>query len=103
MLSELLGIQPQADDSIEIHPIVPSSWNYFIVENLPYHGHNVTVVYDVDGSKYDTGYAGLQVFVNGEYVASQAGLGKMRVPVPTPVIQDFGGKSRNVEDYAANP
>jgi hypothetical protein len=93
---------PQADDFLEVNPIVSSSWTYFIAENIYYHGHNVTVLYDADGSKYETGWTGLQIFVNGEFVASQETVGHMRIPVPPPIVQDHGGKGVKMENYAAN-
>jgi hypothetical protein len=43
VLSGLLGIRPQLSDTIVIHPLVPDSWSYFAIENLPYHGGNFTL------------------------------------------------------------
>ncbi|RYO84047.1 hypothetical protein DL764_009386 [Monosporascus ibericus] len=67
VITGLLGILPQSDDSLIISPIVPDGWTYFAVENLPYHGHLITVIYDKDGSRYNQG-SGLTVFVDGENV-----------------------------------
>ncbi|KAI0164582.1 Six-hairpin glycosidase-like protein [Xylariaceae sp. FL1272] len=68
VITGLLGIMPQADDTLRIAPIVPDNWTYFALENLPYHGHLVTVLYDQDGSRYDTGSSGLSVYVDGSIV-----------------------------------
>ena len=70
MLSGLLGIRPQPGDSVRIAPLVPASWDHFAVENVPYHGHNLTVVWDRDGSHYGKG-AGLRVWVDGSSLHRQ--------------------------------
>ena len=80
VLSGLLGIRPQADNSVRIAPLVPAAWNSFGLENVPYHGHNLTVLWDRDGTKYGHG-TGLGVWVDGVEVARQAGLSPLTVKV----------------------
>jgi hypothetical protein len=80
VLSGLLGIRPRADDTLVLAPLVPASWDWFAVENLPYHGHNVTVLWDRDGSRYGRG-GGLQVFVDGARVAVATVLRRLRVRI----------------------
>lgn len=80
VLSGLLGVQPQADDTLKLEPLVPDGWNYFALENMPYHGHNVTVLWDRDGTKYNQG-AGMRVYVDGELVQQSATLESMTVNV----------------------
>jgi hypothetical protein len=60
-----LGIRPQLNDTIVVHPLVPDSWDYFAIENLPYHGRNLTVLCDRDGSHYHQG-AGLRIYIDGQ-------------------------------------
>jgi hypothetical protein len=67
LITGLLGIVPRADDMLEISPIVPSNWTYFAIENAPYHGHLISVLYDQDGSRYGAGM-GLSVYVDGKRV-----------------------------------
>ncbi|ROS75262.1 LamG-like jellyroll fold domain-containing protein [Cellulomonas sp. PhB143] len=69
VLSGLLGLQPQADDTLRIDPLVPADWDHFAVENAPYHGHDVSVLWDEDGSHYGQG-PGLKVYVDGRLVTS---------------------------------
>ena len=64
VLTGLLGIRPQADDTLVLKPLVPDDWRYFAVQNLPYHGHLLTIVWDLDGTHYNAG-SGLQVFQDG--------------------------------------
>jgi F5/8 type C domain len=64
VLTGLLGIRPQADDTLVLKPLVPDTWRYFAVQNLPYHGHLLSIVWDQDGTHYNAG-SGLQVFQDG--------------------------------------
>jgi hypothetical protein len=53
---------------------------WFALENAPYHGHLVTVLYDRDGSHYRRG-AGLQLFIDGRKVASSPVLARLTAPI----------------------
>lgn len=55
VLTGLLGIVPSLEDELEISPIVPDSWDYFAVNKLPYHGHELTILYDKNGDRYGKG------------------------------------------------
>ena len=87
VLTGLLGIRPQADDAIEIDPLLPTvagrerPIHYFALQHLAYHGHNLTIVYDDTGSRYHAG-AGLSLFSDGLRIAGPAPLGRMSVRLP---------------------
>ncbi|CAL8125673.1 unnamed protein product [Orchesella dallaii] len=100
VLGDLLGIEPQSENSFVISPLIPSSWSFFIVENLLYHSHNITVLYDSDGSKYNLG-AGMKIFLNGELAASQPQVGRMSLNIPPPTVDESYARKK-VENYAAN-
>ena len=38
VFTNLIGIVPTFEDVLWLHPLIPSNWSYFTVENLPYHG-----------------------------------------------------------------
>ncbi|KAI1451246.1 Six-hairpin glycosidase-like protein [Annulohypoxylon moriforme] len=83
VITGLLGIIPQQGNTLKISPIVPRNWTYFALENLPYHGHLVTVLYDKHGSRYKSG-RGLTIFVDGRKVYN--GRRKSAViPIPPPI------------------
>jgi hypothetical protein len=95
VINGLVGLRP--GDPLVVNPLVPRTWDYFALENVPYRGHNVTVLWDRTGARYNRG-AGLRVFVDGRQVAARAELGPLSVPVNTvPVAADT-----SVND-AANP
>ncbi|MBQ0830115.1 discoidin domain-containing protein [Streptomyces tagetis] len=116
VLSGLLGIRPQMGDSVRIAPLVPEDWDHFAAENVPYHGRNLSVVWDRDGSHYRHG-AGLRVWLDGKLVRSQAGLSPVQVKVTTrapaylpTLVDDFANVSgtgvptaRASYSYSADP
>lgn len=99
VLGSLIGIKGQDDDTVRIAPQVDESWDHFAAENVPYHGHNLTVLWDADGSHYGAG-AGLSVFEDGELIHNQSEFGDVTVAV-NPV--DPGANALPVEvDDASN-
>jgi hypothetical protein len=73
-IEDMGGILPRSDDSIELWPI-DLGYDHFMVNNLRYHGNDVTIVWDPDGSVYGLG-AGYSLFIDGEKKASADGLGR---------------------------
>lgn len=100
VISGLIGLRPQVGDTLQVKPLVPASWNYFALENVPYHGHNVTVLWDKDGSRYHQG-PGLRVYVDGRQVASSPSLTglSVRLPAGAPAAAQ---PAANFTDDAAN-
>ncbi|MEU4385310.1 discoidin domain-containing protein [Promicromonospora sp. NPDC023805] len=72
-VEDMAGLQPRSDDLIELSPI-DLGYEHFMVNNLRYHGHDVTVVWDPDGTHYGLG-AGYSLFVDGERKASAESIG----------------------------
>lgn len=99
VISGLIGVRPQPGDRLVVNPLAPRGWDHFVLENVPYRGHNVTVLWDRDGSRYGQG-AGLRVYVDGVRVATRPDLGKLTVPVPAPKPRD---DARHPVNDAANP
>jgi hypothetical protein len=78
ILTGLLGLRPRPGRSLVVNPLVPTSWTYFGVENVPYHGHNVTFLWDRDGTHYGQG-SGLQIWVDDVLAEARADLGPLTV------------------------
>ncbi|KAI1420199.1 Six-hairpin glycosidase-like protein, partial [Xylaria sp. FL1777] len=97
VITGLLGIIPQSDDTLHLSPIIPSNWTYFALENLPYHGHLVTILYDKDGSRYNAG-PGLTVYVDGEEVHHGQDQSAI-IPIPRPIVS----LDEALINIAANP
>lgn len=73
-IEDMGGIQPRSDELIELWPI-DLGYEHFMVNNLRYHGSDVTIVWDPDGSVYGLG-AGYSLFIDGERVAGADALGR---------------------------
>lgn len=65
IITGLAGLKTRADDVIEIDPLAPADWPYFALDDVPYRGHRLSIVWDKDGSRYGKG-AGLRVLVDGK-------------------------------------
>ncbi|HEY3957508.1 MAG TPA: discoidin domain-containing protein [Streptosporangiaceae bacterium] len=81
VISGLIGIRPGLGNELTVNPQIPAGWKYFCLENVPYHGHNVTVMWDRDGTQYHAG-RGLHVYVDGKLAARSATIHRLTVPIP---------------------
>lgn len=99
VLTGLLGIKPQANDTLVLKPLVSPSWDYFAVQDLPYHGHKLTLVFDRYGTRYGQG-SGLRVIQDGQLIHSAATLGETTIKVAPTVLPAASQRMMNV---AANP
>ncbi|WP_198408940.1 discoidin domain-containing protein [Micromonospora maris] len=88
-IEDMAGIQPRSDDKIELWPI-EFGYEHFMVNNLRYHGQDVTIVWDPDGSEYGLG-AGYSLFLNGEKKVSTDKLGKLTYDPNTNQVQASDG------------
>jgi alpha-L-fucosidase 2 len=83
VIGGLVGLVPRADDTIEVNPLLPDdAWDWFCLDNVPYHGHTLTILWDRTGKHYQRG-AGLMVFVDGEEVARSPSLTRLMGKLPT--------------------
>lgn len=68
MITGLIGLRPRMDNTIEVNPLIPADkWDWFCLDNVLYHGHNLTILWDKNGDRYHCG-KGLRVFVDGKEV-----------------------------------
>ncbi len=74
-VEDMGGIQPRSDEKIELWP-VDLGYDHFMVNNLRYHGKDVTIVWDPDGTEYGLG-AGYSLFIDGEKAFSADKLGRV--------------------------
>ncbi|MFG1706673.1 discoidin domain-containing protein [Nonomuraea sp. M3C6] len=88
-VEDMGGIQPRSDDKIELWPI-NFGYEHFMVNNLKYHGQDVTIVWDPDGTKYGLG-AGYSLFLNGERKVGTDKLGKVTYDPKTNQVEAGAG------------
>lgn len=110
ILSGLIGIRPRADAVLEVNPLLPAETapgtppiRYFAVQGVLYHGHEVSAVYDADGSRYGVG-RGLTVFVDGKRASGPGPLGRIEITLPEQVTSAAAPRATGMpEDFAVNP
>jgi hypothetical protein len=98
-----LGIIPRSDDLLVVSPIIPQNWTYFAIENLPYHGHLVTILYDQDGSRYKVG-PGITIFCDGSKIFNRNGTtAQVNLPeapaVSTSALINIAGNPNGLGSY----
>src|SRR5262249_2168874 len=77
IITGLVGLRPREDDVLEINPLVPDTWDYFALENVPYRGHRVAIVWDRNGKRYGLG-KGLFVLADGKEIARSPTLNRLK-------------------------
>ena len=70
VISGLIGVRPCLGDQVKINPLVPANeWEWFCLDRIPYHGGELTVLWDRKGKRYNRG-KGFKVYYNGEIIHS---------------------------------
>jgi hypothetical protein len=57
-------------------PAAASTWDWFCLDGVPYHGRSLTIPYDRTGGKYNRG-TGLFILADGKLIAQPATLGRL--------------------------
>lgn len=82
LITGLVGLRPRADDIIEVSPLLPpDAWPWFCLDGVRYHGRDLTILWDRDGTRYGRG-AGLQVLADGKVIAKSEKLERITGRLP---------------------
>lgn len=81
VITGLVGIRPRDDDTLEVKPLAPATWDYFALDNVPYKGQLISVLWDRDGTRYGKG-KGLRLFADGKEIAASEKLGPLTAKLP---------------------
>jgi hypothetical protein len=81
VITGLVGLRPRDDDTLEVEPLAPESWDYFALDDVSYRGHSVSVVWDRTGERYRLG-KGLRLLVDGKEVAASDKIGRLTAKLP---------------------
>ncbi|MDR0891195.1 MAG: six-hairpin glycosidase [Mediterranea sp.] len=74
LITGLIGLRPRLDNTLEVNPLLPAGkWDWFCLDNVLYHGRNITILWDKLGNRYHRG-KGLRIFVDGKQVGQADGL-----------------------------
>ncbi|TLP74025.1 MGH1-like glycoside hydrolase domain-containing protein [Maribacter sp. ACAM166] len=103
IITGLVGLRPRSDDFIEINPLIPDNWNYFALDDVNYHGHKLSILWDEDGEKYNKG-KGLMIFLNGDKIDSTEVIGHREIKIPSSppdedIVNEHNFAVNNSTDY----
>jgi hypothetical protein len=98
IITGLCGLRPSASDTLMINPLIDNSIQYFCLDEVLYHGHKLTVVYDRDGTRYKMG-KGLAALVDGKKTGLFKIGDKQAIIVGSPIITY---SSQQPVDFALN-
>lgn len=100
IITGLIGLRPSPDDVLTVNPQIPDEWDYFALENVPYHGHLITILYDKTGERYHSG-KGLMIYEDGRQIYTQESIRKVSVKIGKPDLSHNYGLAY-AENYATN-
>jgi len=78
VITGLVGLKAEHGDSLTVDPLAPQDWEYFALDDLPFRGHRLSVVWDKSGRRYGLG-AGLHILADGERIGTSTTLSKLTV------------------------
>lgn len=81
VITGLIGLQTRDDDRLVIDPLAPATWPWFALDDVPYRGHRISILWDRDGTKYGKG-TGLRILAGGKEIAARVDLGKLEARLP---------------------
>ena len=82
VISGLIGLVPRHDNTVCVSPLLPADqWDWFCLDNVRYHGRDLTILWDRDGSRYHKG-KGMKVFADGIEIANSDRLTSIMCPYP---------------------
>lgn len=81
IITGLAGVKPRDDDTFEVDPLAPADWPWFALDDLPYHGRRMSIIWDRDGTRYGLG-AGMTILADGKPIATSKTLGKISAKLP---------------------
>lgn len=87
VFTDFFGIVPTFGDTLVLQPLVPANWSYFAIENLPYHGTLLTMIWDKSGTHYGNCSAGFSVYSNGSLFHHQRDLKAFNVTLPFKTVE----------------
>ena len=81
MITGLVGLIPQSENLLVLHPLAPPDWDYFALDRVKYQGHELSVLWDKTGDRYKKGL-GLHVLIDGKEIASSPTLSRLEIKLP---------------------
>ncbi len=79
IISGLVGVLTREDATLSVEPLLPAgAWSWFCLDELPYRGRRVCIIWDADGTRFGRG-RGMSIFVDGQLRSQRVDLGRVDV------------------------
>ena len=76
----LVGLRAALSNLLVLHPLADSTVSFFALDSVAYHGHNLSVFWDPQGTQWPkAGCKGLCLFVDGKLANRSATLSRLEV------------------------
>lgn len=99
VITGLIGVRPDDGDTFVVDPLAPKNWSYFALDDLPYKGHRLAILWDKAGDRYGRG-PGLHVLIDGKEVATTRELKRIEAQLPS--VQQVPVDAERPLNYAVN-
>ena len=97
VITGLVGLTTSAGDSVGVEPLVPDHWDFFALDDVYYHGHYISVLWDRYGTRYQHG-KGLFILADGNVIAHAPKLEKLTAALAPKTIK----RQAPLVNYAVN-
>ena len=91
VIAGLCGFIPSADGQVRVKPLAPEAWDWWCIDGIRYHGREVSVLFDRDGTRYGRG-KGLRIIdpaaASGVAAKRSASLSERTVHLPVYPFSD---------------
>jgi hypothetical protein len=82
VISDLIGLKPRTDNVLEVFPLIPQNqWKWFALDNVLYHGHVISILWDKTGTKYHKG-KGFIIYADGKVIMRSTQLKRVLAKLP---------------------
>ncbi len=92
IITGFCGLRPGANNVLTINPLITADIEYFCLENVFYQGHNITILFDKSGKRYNKG-SGITVYLNGKKIEKSA---NNTYQLPEPIGVSAATPPRNI-------
>lgn len=99
VITGLVGLRPGDNGTVIVDPLAPNDWAYFALDDVPYKGHLLAILWDKAGDRYGHG-PGMHVIVDREKVATSDKL--QRIEASLPSVEQVPRKTDRPLNYAVN-
>lgn len=82
VISGLMGLIPREEETLLLDPLFDRSWPYCALEGVRYHGHDVSLYWDAEGTRYGYG-RGFHAVVDGRLLGSAEDAGALSLALPS--------------------